>query len=64
MIDNIIEEVHVIEWVPNPVGYKMEKLNLEILREEQCQDTFSIKKAKTLRTKQDDSFMLDENGIL
>ena len=38
----------------------MEKLNLDILREEQWQDTFCIKKVKTLRTKQDNSFTVDE----
>ena len=64
MVDNIIEEVHAIEWIPNSASYKMEKLNLDILREEQWQDNFCMKKVKTLRTKQDDSFMLDENSIL
>ena len=38
----------------------MEKLNLDILRE----DTFCIKKVKTMRTEQDDSFTLDEKSIL
>ena len=33
MIDNAMEEVHAIEWVPNSVGYKMEMLNLDVLRE-------------------------------
>ena len=42
----------------------MEKLNLDVLREEQQLDTFCMKKVKTLRMKQDDSFILDENGIL
>ena len=64
MVENIVEEVHVIEWVPNSTGYNMEKCNLDVLREEQWQDTFCIKKVKTLRTKQDDSFMLDKNSIL
>ena len=64
MVENIIEEVHVIEWVPNSAGYNMEKLNLDVLREEQWQDTFCIKKVKTVRTNQDDSFMLDKNSIL
>ena len=41
MIDNIVEEVHAIEWIPNSAGYKMESLNLDILREEQWQDTFA-----------------------
>ena len=35
LVDIIVEEVHAIEWVPNSAGYKMEKLNLDILREEQ-----------------------------
>ena len=64
MVDNVMEEVHAIEWVPSSAGYKMEKLNLDILREEQQQDTFCLKKVKTLRTKLDGSFMLDKNGIL
>ena len=51
MVDNVIEEVHAIDWVPNSAGYKMEKLNLDILREEQWQDTFCMKKVKTLRKK-------------
>ena len=46
------------------VCYKMEKLNLDALREEQWQDTFCMKKVKMLRTKWDGSFMLDKNGIL
>ena len=41
VVDNIIEEVHAIEWIPNSAGYKMEKLNLNILREEQQQDNFA-----------------------
>ena len=45
-------------------GYNMEKLNLDILREEQWQDTFCIKKVKALRTKQDNSFTLDDTSIL
>ena len=42
----------------------MEKLNLDVLREEQWQDTFCMKKVKILRMKQDDSFVLDKNSIL
>ena len=42
----------------------MEKLNFDVLREEQWHDAFCTKKVKTLRMKQDDSFVLDENGIL
>ena len=42
----------------------MEKLNLDILREEQWQDTFCIKKAKSIRSKEVDGFVLDKNGIL
>ena len=64
VVENVVEEIHAIEWVPNSSGYNMEKINLDVLREEQWQDTFCIKKVKTLRTKQDDSFMLDENSIL
>ena len=30
VVDNIVEEVHAIEWVPSADGYKMEKLNLDI----------------------------------
>ena len=63
MVENVIE-VHAIEWVPNSAGYNMEKLNLDVLRKEQWQDTFCIRKVKTLKTKQDNSFMLDENNIL
>ena len=40
MVDNIKEEVHAIEWVPNLASYEMEKLNLDVLREKQWQDTF------------------------
>ena len=64
VVHNIEEEVHAIEWVPNSASYKMEKLNLDVLSEEQQQDTFCMKKAKTMRTKQVDGFVLDENGIL
>ena len=63
VVDNVMEGVHAIEWIPNLATYKMEKL--DILRgEEQWQDTFCMKKVKMLRTKGDSSFMLDENGIL
>ena len=29
-VDNVIEEVHAIEWTPNSATYKMERLNLDI----------------------------------
>ena len=64
MVDNIVEEVHAIEWVPNVPGYKIEKLYLDILREEQWQDTFCMIKVKTLRKKPDGSFMLHKYSIL
>ena len=64
MVENVIEEIHAIEWVPNSASYNMEKLNLDVLREEQWQDTFCIKKVKAVRVKWDDSFMLDNNSIL
>ena len=64
IVDNVMEEVHGIEWMPNLATYKMEKLNLDILREEQWQDTFCMKKAKSVRSKQVDGFMLDKNSIL
>ena len=35
MVENIVEEVHAIEWVSNSASYSMEKRNLDILREEQ-----------------------------
>ena len=56
--------VHAIEWVPNSASYNMEKLNLEVLQEEQWQDTFCIKKVKALKIKQDHSLMLDNNSVL
>ena len=64
IVDNVVEEVHAIEWIPNSATYKMEKLNLDILREAQQQDTFCMKKAKSVRSKEVDGFVLDENGIL
>ena len=64
IIDNIVEEIHAIEWIPISATYKMEKLNLDVLRKEQWQDTFCIKKAKSIRLKQVDGFVLDENSIL
>ena len=64
IIDNIVEEVHAIEWISNSATYKMEKLNMGILREEQQQDTFCMKRAKIVRSKQVDGFVLDKNGIL
>ena len=50
VVDSIMDEAHAIEWVPNSAIYTMEKLNLDILGEEQWQDTFAWKKVKTLRT--------------
>ena len=44
IIYDIVEEVHDIEWIPNSAAYKMEKLNLDILREAQWQDTFCNQK--------------------
>ena len=64
MVDNVMEEDHAIEWIPNLTTYKMEKLNLDVLMEEQWQNTFCMKKVKKLRTKCNGSFVLDENGIL
>ena len=43
MAKNIIEEVNAIEWVPNSASYRMEKLNLDVLREEQCKTHFALK---------------------
>ena len=63
IVDNI-EEVHAIKWAANSSSYKNEKLNLDILREEQWQDTFCMKKAKSIRSKQVNGFVLDENSIL
>ena len=42
----------------------MGKLKLDVLREEQWQDTFCMKKAKSVRSKQVDGFVLEKNGIL
>ena len=64
VVDNIVEEVHAIEWIPKSATYKREKVTLDVLREEQWQDTLCTKKVRTLRTKGDSSFVLDENGIL
>ena len=64
MVDNVMEEVHAIEWIPNSTAYKMEKLNLDELREEQWPETFCMKRLKMLLTKLDGSFVLDENSIL
>ena len=60
VVDNIVEEVHAIEWVATSASYKMENLNLEVLREEQ----FCMKTATNVRLKQVDGFVLDEYGIL
>ena len=35
IVDNIREEVHTIEWIPNSATYKIEKLNSDVLREVQ-----------------------------
>ena len=51
MVENIIEEAHAIEWVPNSASYNMEKLILDALREKQWQDTFCIKKVKSPESK-------------
>ena len=59
-----MEEIHAIEWIPNSATYKMEKLNLHVLRKAQWQDTFCMKRAKSIRSKEVDDFMLDKNGIL
>ena len=64
LVDNVMEEFHAIGWVPNFATYKMEKLNVDALREAQWQDTFCTKKAKSMRSKEVDSFMLDKNRIL
>ena len=64
IIDNIMEEVHAIEWIPISATYKMEKLNLDVLREVQQQDIFCTKKAKSIRSNEVAGFVLDENGIL
>ena len=42
----------------------MEKLNLDVLREVQWQDTFYMKKAKSIRSKEVGGFVLDKYGIL
>ena len=42
----------------------MEKLNIDALRKAQWQDTFWMKKAKSIRSKEVDGFVLDENGML
>ena len=66
IVDNIMEEVHTIELIPISGTYRMGKLNLDVLREEQWQwqNTFCMKKVKSIRLKQVDGFMLDKNGIL
>ena len=35
IVDNVMEEVHAIERIPSSAIYKIEKLNLDILREVQ-----------------------------
>ena len=57
IVDNIMEEVHTIEWIPNLATYKMEKLNLDVLKEAQWQDDFCTKKAKSIRSKEVDGFI-------
>ena len=64
IVDNIMEEVHAIEWIPYSTTYLMEKLKFDIVREAQWQDAFCTKKAKSVRGKEVGGFMLDENGIL
>ena len=64
MVENVAEEVHNIKWVLNSAGYNRQKLNLDVLREKQWQDTSCIKKVKALRAKQDDTFTQDNNSIL
>ena len=64
IVDNIMEEVHDTEWIPNLATYKMEKLKLDILREAQWQNAFCTKKTKSIRSKKVDGFVLDKNGIL
>ena len=44
IVDNVMEEVHAMEWYP--ASHNMEKLNLDVLREEQQQDTFCTKRLK------------------
>ena len=56
IVDNTVEEVHAIEWIPNLATYKMEKLNLDVLREAQWQDAFCTKKTKCVRSKDMDGF--------
>ena len=64
IVDNIMEEVHAIEWIPNSATYKIEKLNLDVLREAKWQDAFCTKKAKSIRSKEEDGWVLNKNGIL
>ena len=60
IVDSIMEDVHAIEWIPSLATYKMEKLNLDILREVQQLDAFCTKKAKCIRSKEVDGFVLDK----
>ena len=64
LVENIVEEVHAIELVPNSPSHNMGKLNLDVLCEEQQQDKFCINKVKAMNTKQDQCLMLDDNSIL
>ena len=33
IVDSIMDEVHAIGWIQNSATYRMEKLNLDVLRE-------------------------------
>ena len=50
-VENIVDEVHAIEWVPNSANYHIGKLNLDVLREEQWQETFCIRRVRAMRVK-------------
>ena len=64
-IGNIIEEIHNIKSTPNAPAYiKIDKLNLNLLGNEQLCDRFCKKTIKEIKTKPDPSFILDENSIL
>ena len=45
VVDNVIEEVHAIEWVVKSASYQTEKLNLDVFKEEQWQDILCMKMA-------------------
>ena len=42
----------------------MGKLNLDVLQEEKQQYDFCVNKVKSMRTNEDQNFMLDDNNIL